>query len=65
MNAMSEIHVCHNMQCSNNKNDQFDKVKFDLTTGSSSGILSHFRSSMVKFKWSDYFSVPLSFLLVS
>jgi hypothetical protein len=61
MNAMSDIHVCHDMQCSSNKNDQIGKVKFNLTTGSSSGILSHLRSSMVKFKWLDYFSVPLIF----
>jgi hypothetical protein len=31
MNAMSEIYVCHDMQCSR-KNDQIDKVKFNLTT---------------------------------
>jgi hypothetical protein len=42
MNAMSEIHVCHDMQCSSNKNDQVDKVKLNLNFGSSSGILSHF-----------------------
>jgi hypothetical protein len=60
MNAMSEIHICHDMQCSSIKNDQIDKVKFNLTTRSSSGILSHLRSSMVKFKWLD-FSVPLIF----
>jgi hypothetical protein len=61
MNAMSEIHVCHDMQCSSNKNDQIDKVKFNLTIGSSSCIHSHLRSSMVKFKWSDYLGVPLVF----
>ena len=61
MNAMSEIYVCHDMQCSSNKNDQVDKVKLNLNFGSSSGILSHLGSSMVKFKWSDYFSVPLIF----
>jgi hypothetical protein len=33
MNAMGEIYVCHDMQCSNRKNDQFDKIKFNLTTG--------------------------------
>jgi hypothetical protein len=43
MNAMSEIHVSHDMQCSSNKNDQVDKVKLNLNFGSSSGILSHFR----------------------
>jgi hypothetical protein len=37
-----------------------DKVKSNLTIGNSSGILSHFR---VKFKWLDYFSVPLVFSL--
>jgi hypothetical protein len=39
-------------------------VKFNLTTGSSSGILSHLGSSMVKFKWSDYLGVPLIFFSV-
>jgi hypothetical protein len=34
------------------------KVKSNLTTGNSSGILSHFT---VNFKWLDYFSVPLIF----
>jgi hypothetical protein len=43
MNAMSEIYVCHDMQCSSRKNDQIDKVKFNLTNRSSSGMLSHFR----------------------
>jgi hypothetical protein len=43
MNAMSETHVCHVMQCSCNKNDQVDKVRLNLKFGSSSGILSHFR----------------------
>jgi hypothetical protein len=38
---------------------KFDKVKLNLNIGSSSGILSHLGSSMTKFKWSDYFSVPL------
>jgi hypothetical protein len=61
MNTMSEIYVRHDMQCSSRKNDQIDKVKFNLTTGSSSGTLSHLRSSMVKFKWSDYLGVPLVF----
>jgi hypothetical protein len=42
MNAMSEIHVCHDMQRSSNKNDQVDKVRLNLKFGSSSGILSHF-----------------------
>jgi hypothetical protein len=61
MNAMSEIYVCYDMQCISNKNDQIDKVKFNLTTGSSSGIISHLRSSMVKFKWSNFLGVPLVF----
>jgi hypothetical protein len=61
MNVMSETYICYDMQCSSNKNDQIDKVKFNLTTRSSSGILSHLRSSMVKFKWSDYLGVPLVF----
>jgi hypothetical protein len=61
MKGMSDIYVCHDTQCSSRKNDQIDKVKFNLTTGSSSGILSHLRSSMVKFKWSDYLGVPLVF----
>jgi hypothetical protein len=39
----------------------FDKVKLNLNIGSSNGILSHLGSSMAKFKWSDYFSVPLVF----
>jgi hypothetical protein len=43
MNAMSEIHVCHDMQCSSNKNDQVDKVRLDLKFGSPNGILGHFR----------------------
>jgi hypothetical protein len=32
MSAMSEIYVCHDIQCSSRKNDQIDKVKFNLTT---------------------------------
>jgi hypothetical protein len=36
----------------------------NLTTGSSSGILSHLKSSMVKFKWSNYFGVSLIFFSV-
>jgi hypothetical protein len=59
MNAMSEIHICPDMQCSSNKNDLVDKVKLNLNFGRSSGILRHLGSSMVKFKWLDYFSVPL------
>jgi hypothetical protein len=43
MNIMSEIYVCHDMQCSSKRNGQVDEVKFNLTTRSSSGILSHFR----------------------
>jgi hypothetical protein len=33
MNAMSEIYVCHDMQCSSRKNDQIDKLMFNLTIG--------------------------------
>jgi hypothetical protein len=40
---------------------KFDKVKLNLNIGSSSGILSHLGSSMAKFKWPDYFSIPLIF----
>jgi hypothetical protein len=61
MNAMSEIHGCHDMQCSSSKNDQVDKVKLNLNIGSSSVTLSHFRSSMVKFEWLDCFGAPLIF----
>jgi hypothetical protein len=54
MNAMSEISVCHDM----NIVVIIDKVKSNLITQNSSGILSHFR---VKFKWLNYFSAPLIF----
>jgi hypothetical protein len=43
MNTMSEIHACHDMQCSGYKNDQVYKVRLNLKFGGSSGILSHFR----------------------
>jgi hypothetical protein len=32
INVMSEIYVCHDMQCGSNRNDQIDKVRLNLTT---------------------------------
>jgi hypothetical protein len=43
MNAMSEIYVCHDMQCGSNRNDYIDEVKFRSYYGNSSGTLSQFR----------------------
>jgi hypothetical protein len=61
MNAMSEIYVCHDMQCISRKNDQIDKVKFNLTTGILVVYLAILGQVWSSFKWSDYLGVPLVF----
>jgi hypothetical protein len=48
MNVMSEIYVCHDMQCGSNRNDKIDKVKLNLTTKILVVYLANLGSSMVK-----------------
>jgi hypothetical protein len=33
MNAMSELYVCHDMQCGSNRNDYIGKIRLNRTTG--------------------------------
>jgi hypothetical protein len=48
MNAMNEIYVCHDMQCGSKRNDQFDKVRVNLTTGFLVVYLANLGLSLVK-----------------
>jgi hypothetical protein len=45
---MSEIYVCHDMQCGSNRNDQIDKVRLNLTTGILVVHLVNLGSSLVE-----------------
>jgi hypothetical protein len=48
MNAMSEIYVCRDMQCGSKRNDQFDKVRLNFTTGILVVYLTNLGLSLVK-----------------